>query len=189
MGHARRLAGFLAIAVLVFGAGYIALNTYRRAEPQQCYACKRPIHVHSRTVAFTNGRSRLFCCPACALSEERQEKKPVEIRQLTDFQTGSRLSPDTAYMVKGSDVNMCARVHEFVNADKQRADVHYDRCAPSLLAFGGKREALDFARQHGGAVLPFAKPPPHCSHNPSITNRCHLVGPAKASPSKPLAGC
>lgn len=154
MGVARSI-WVLLIAVGVIVAGYTAFHTLRPSRAEECYACKRPIHAHSRTVAITNGKARAFCCPACALSEQRQEGKPLEVKELTAFLTGAKLSPDDAYVVKGSDVNMCARAHEIFDADKRVADIHYDRCAPSLLAFSDRSEATEFSRQHGGIVLSF----------------------------------
>ena len=154
MGLRRGIVILSVIAIALF-AGYFGVNMYRHAQPEECYACKRPIHAHSRTVAFSNGHSRLFCCPACALSEQRQEGKPVEVKELTAFLTGAKLSPNSAYVVQGSDVNMCARTQELLDADKHAAERHYDRCAPSLLAFSEKKEALEFSRQHGGTVLSF----------------------------------
>ncbi len=79
----------------------------------------------------------------------------MRVTELTAFLTGAKLSPNDAYVIRGSDVNMCAQAHELINADKRQADVHYDRCAPSLLAFAQEREATQFSREHGGAVLPF----------------------------------
>ncbi len=58
-------------------------------------------------------------------------------------------------MVKGSDVNMCMPTRDVIDADKRAADVHYDRCAPSILAFAQRSDAADFAREHGGQVLSF----------------------------------
>ena len=154
MGLRRGIVTLSVIAVALF-AGHFGVNMYRHAQPKECYACKRPIHAHSRTVAFSNGQAKLFCCPACALSERRQEGKPVEVKELTAFLTGAKLSPTFAYVVQGSDVNMCARTQELLDADKHAVERHYDRCAPSLLAFSEKKEALEFSRQHGGAVLSF----------------------------------
>ncbi|MCL5745801.1 MAG: hypothetical protein M1541_18065 [Acidobacteria bacterium] len=65
----------------------------------------------------------MFCCPACALSEHEQEGKPIRVAELTDFLTGAKLSPAAASILKGSDVNMCARTHELIDADKWPADV------------------------------------------------------------------
>jgi hypothetical protein len=151
----RRWLVALAIAAVAAALGYAGFVAYRRAQPESCYACQRPIHAHSRTVAVANGRSRLFCCPACALSEHEQEGKPVQVTELTGFLTGAKLSPNDAYVVKGSDVNMCAHAHEMIDADKQPAGVLYDRCSPSLLAFAQRSEAMQFAREHGGEALPF----------------------------------
>ncbi len=154
MGIARSIWVLLIVAGVIV-AGYTAFVALRTSQAEECYACRRPIHPHSRTVAITNGKARAFCCPACALSEQRQEGKLVEVKELVAFLTGAKLSPDAAYVVKGSDVNMCARAHEIVDADKRAADIHYDRCAPSLLAFSVRSEASEFSRQHGGIVLSF----------------------------------
>ena len=115
------------------------------------------IHAHSRTVGTVNGRARTFCCPACALSEHEQEGKPIRITQLTAFLTGEKLSPPDAFIVKGSDVNMCAQTRELVDDQKRPADLHYDRCSPSMLAFKQKSEAVEFVREHGGEVRPFSE--------------------------------
>jgi hypothetical protein len=151
-----RRGWFSALVVVIFAAvlGLAGLKAFRGSTAEECYACSRLIHAHSRTLALVNGRARLFCCPACALSEHEQEGKPVKVTRLTSFLTGATLSPDSAYIVKGSDVNMCAMMHEIATADKRLADVHYDRCAPSLLAFAQQGEAEEFVREHGGKVLP-----------------------------------
>jgi hypothetical protein len=151
----RRWLLGLAVVAVVAALGYAGFRAYRGAQPEMCYACQRPIHAHSRTVAFAGGRLRLFCCPACALSEREQDGKPVRIVELTAFLTGAKLSPDRAYVVEGSDVNLCARVHEVIDADKRPARLLYDRCSPSLLAFARRSEAVEFQREHGGEVLPF----------------------------------
>lgn len=153
----RRRIVTLAVVAIALGVGYAALQAYRGSQPESCYACQRPIHMHSRTVALVNGRPRLFCCPACALSEHEQEGKPIRVTELTAFLTGEKLSPDHALVVKGSDVNMCATSHGIIDADKRPAPVHYDRCAPSLIAFGHRSEAIQFASQHGGQIYPFSE--------------------------------
>ena len=141
------------LAVLILA--YAGWTSFAHADADQCYACKRPIHAHSKTVAFIEGRSRLFCCPACALSQHQQTGKSVVIAQLTSFLTGKALSPDNAYVVRASDVNMCERTRELVDADKRSADLHYDRCAPSLIAFAGRSAAVLASELHGGEVLAF----------------------------------
>ena len=147
----------LACVLVAVALGFAGWRTVAHADADQCYACNRPIHAHSKTVALADGRLRLFCCPACALSQHQQVGKPIHITELTSFLTGKALSPDQAYVVKGSDVNMCERTKELLGADKQAADLHYDRCAPSLLAFAQRNEAVQFTREHGGEVMPFSQ--------------------------------
>jgi hypothetical protein len=143
------------LAVLVLG--YAGWKSFAQADADQCYACKRQVHAHSKTVAFIDGRSRVFCCPACALSQSQQMGKTITITRLTSFLTGKALSPDNAYIVRASDVNMCERTKELVDGDKRAADLRYDRCAPSLIAFAGRSDAVQFAREHGGEVMPFSQ--------------------------------
>jgi hypothetical protein len=151
-----RWGGFAAVLVVLV-LGYAAWRSFANSNAAGCYACNRAIHAHSKTVALVNGRPRRFCCPACALSQHEQTGKPVNIIQLTSFLTGTSLSPDHAYVVKASDVNMCERTKELLSPDKRPADLRYDRCAPSLLAFAQREDAVEFARQHGGEVLPFSQ--------------------------------
>jgi hypothetical protein len=150
-GWLSALLAVITVAVLAFAG----LKEFRPSRVEECYACSRVVHAHSRTVALVNGHERLFCCPACALSEHAQEGKPVKVTQLASYLTGATLSPESAYLVKGSDINMCATTHEIMTPDKRPADVHYDRCAPSLLAFARQDEAVAFTHEHGGKVLRF----------------------------------
>ncbi len=145
----------LAVVPVLVGLGYAAFSVYRGSQTQQCYACQRAVHTQMRTVALVAGRARVFCCPACALSEHEQEGKPIKITELTDFLTGAKLAADQAFLVRGSDVNLCTRTHELVVAEKQPADLHYDRCSPSLLAFRKRSDAVPFVQEHGGKILPF----------------------------------
>jgi hypothetical protein len=151
----KRLLGVLVLLAAAIGLGYAAFTAYRHSQPEQCYACLRPIHAHSRTAAIVDGKPRTFCCPACALSEHEQERKPILVTELTDYLTGAKLSPSNAFLVRGSDVNLCVRAHSMLHADKRAAQLHYDRCLPGLLAFASRDQAMQFAREHGGQVLPF----------------------------------
>jgi hypothetical protein len=144
MGRAMRIAG----VVLVILLGILLLEV--RGTSEVCYACQRGVHAHSKTVAEAGGRAHLFCCPACALSQH------AKITGLTSFATSAALAPDNAWVVRGSDVNMCVRTQELIGADKRAADLRYDRCLPGILAFARREEAARFAAEHGGEVLRFA---------------------------------
>ena len=153
----KRWLSVLAGVVIAVGLAYAAFSVYRGSQAEQCYACQRVVHAHMRTVGIMGGRERVFCCPACALSEHEQIGKPIQITELTDFLTGAKMAPDRAFLVKGSDVNMCAQTRELVGVDKRPAELHYDRCAPSLLAFGQRSDAVQFVREHRGEVLSFSE--------------------------------
>ena len=106
--------------------------------------------------AWLGTAGSLFCCPACALTAHDQNGKAVRVVELTDYETNAALSPDRAYVVRGSDVNPCAQSDGPVGPDKQPTVVHFDRCSPSLLAFATGQSAASFAREHGGEVFSFS---------------------------------
>ena len=149
--------GAAVVLAVVLGLGYAGWRISRFSEPQVCQVCNRPIHAHSRTVGLVGDRRELFCCPACASTTHDQDGRPVRIVELTDYETGSPLSPSQAYIVRGSDVNTCAQQHGPVGPDKQPTHIHFDRCSPSLLAFAGREAAARFAKEHGGDLLSFSE--------------------------------
>lgn len=155
----KRTGVWLGVAFLLaalLGLGYAGWRTWRASEAQVCQACSRPIHSHTRTVGLVGNHRELFCCPACALTTHDQSGRAVRIVELTDYETNSALAPSQAYLVRGSDVNMCAQRHGPVDPDKQPTAVHFDRCSPSLLAFARQDAAARFAKAHGGDVLSFS---------------------------------
>ncbi|MCZ2075816.1 MAG: nitrous oxide reductase accessory protein NosL [Bryobacterales bacterium] len=122
---------------------------------QLCDACRRPLHANSATLAEMGGRRQVFCCPACALSARTQGSDGFRIAALTDYATGKTLAPEAALLVRGSDVNLCARVRPLIDEVKEPHPVHYDRCTPSLIAFADKTAAARFMEAHGGRVMRF----------------------------------
>ena len=80
----------------------------------------------------------------------------MTVSELTDYETGGRLRPSGAFLVEASDVNPCIQPHNhLLDAGKPAAAMHFDRCAPGLLAFAGRHEAERFAALHGGRVRSF----------------------------------
>jgi hypothetical protein len=149
------IVAILAIA-FISAAGYGAWSYVRARENQSCAACKRPVHKHSRTLAVADGKQSGYCCPACALSDRLQSGARVQVTALTDHTTGTRIPSERAWVVRGSDFNMCARAAADPRPDKHPMEAHYDRCSPGLVAFSSESAAAAFVRQHGGHVLRFA---------------------------------
>jgi hypothetical protein len=120
-----------------------------------CDACRRPLHTNSATLAELGGRRQVFCCPACAVSARMQGRDRFKIAAFTDYATGKALTPSSALLVRGSDVNLCARVHPLIDEVKEAHPVHFDRCTPSFIAFSDKAAATRFIEAHGGTVVRF----------------------------------
>ena len=99
----------LTCVLVTLALAYVGWATFPAAHGMKCYACKRPIHAHSKTVAFADGRSRLFCCPACALSQHQQMGKPIKITQVTSFLTGKAIFRPIAPMLFRAATSTCAR--------------------------------------------------------------------------------
>jgi len=145
------------LAILVVSAAAFATWSHVLSREQEvCAACRRPVHSHSRTVAIAHGKKAQYCCPACALSEQVQRHARLEVTALTDYDTGASIPPDGAWLVRGSDSNMCARMAGSLRPDKHPMEAHYDRCSPGMVAFSSQASATAFVRNHGGQVVRFA---------------------------------
>lgn len=126
------------------------------AHANECQMCRRPVHAESRTVAAVNGKPELFCCLACAIAAGEQGAKSLKIERIADYDTRAHLDPARAFLVRNSDVNPCSHKHSLIDASKHPSEVTYDRCSPSVLAFGSRQAAQQFMAHHGGALVRLA---------------------------------
>lgn len=155
MQRRSALAAIVAILVLA-GLGYSAWHFVKERSDQSCGACRRPVHSHMKTVAMVDGKRGVYCCLACALSEQQQSGRRVQVVETTDFLSNNPLNPENSYVVRNSDVNPCLQHHPAVGENNQPLEALFDRCTPSVLAFQDQKEARAFASQHGGQVLRFS---------------------------------
>ena len=154
----RRIISWVGVIVFLGLAGAFFYGwrvSLERANEGVCFACQRPVHSHLRTVALVDGKPKVFCCPACALSARRQGNKGVRITELVDYLTGAKLRPSEAYLVRDSDVNPCLMHHPLIDQSMNPMAVSYDRCTPSSLAFADAGGASDFISKHGGHLVRF----------------------------------
>lgn len=149
----RPLLMVLAAVLVVSGFAFAGWRYVQARENQICAACERPVHQNARTVASVDGKRIAYCCPACALSERRQTGRDVKLISLTDYGTGSPVNPESAFLVRGSEINACARHTATPGLDKHPMESHFDRCSPGVLAFATMAAAESFAREHGGEVM------------------------------------
>lgn len=143
----RAFFGWVSLAALA------GCNRHHSHAGELCRACQRPVHEPTSTVGILGGKRVTFCCPMCAISEAKQLGQDVHVTALTDFPSQEEISPDSAILVKGSDVNPCSQHAPALSADKRPMQVAFDRCAPSLLAFANRSAAEAFAHDHGGTLL------------------------------------
>ncbi len=150
------ILGLLVLLALASALGYTAWRM-RSPAVANCDVCMRPLHERSKATGLVEGRKLTFCCPACALTADRQMKGGVKILQLTDYAADIPLKPEDAFIVTGSDMNHCVHPRVLFDREKQPSSMDFDRCSPSMIAFASREDAEAFARAHGGAIAPFAE--------------------------------
>lgn len=154
----RNISRFGPLALIFVIAGllvYLGWQTF--AEPAQavCGMCGRAVHLASRVDGVADGDALTFCCAACALRAEKQGIRDLRVTRVFDYETGAALDPQEATTVVGSNVNLCMREHVLMDAHKETSELHFDRCAPSILAFKSEAAADKFRKEHGGVVKSF----------------------------------
>ena len=149
----KRIA-ILVIAVLLVAAGVAWWRVYAPGQTARCAVCTRTIHPGMMTGYQVAGEAaqKEACCAACVLAYGRQSGRRVTVEHVSDYVTGGRLPPKRATFVVGSDEHPCSRQQMLVTEPGTPVHVHYDRCEPSLIAFGEGERAQAFAREHGGNV-------------------------------------
>jgi hypothetical protein len=157
MSRNRFSVGLAVLATLALGLAWLGWTTLRPADAKECHACGRPIHEQALTIGLDDGSRETYCCLSCALTHHQQSGDTVEIVELRDYETGRRLSPEEAYVVRESDVNLCMRHPMLADREGSASTMEFDRCSPSMLAFATRERAEEFQHQHGGILLPFSQ--------------------------------
>lgn len=133
----------------LFASGYWAMN---RHSAMVCGFCQRHVTPQARVVAEVGGHRRVACCVHCALTEGRQEKKPVRFIEVTDYHTGETLKPEQAWYVDGSRIVVCEHNMTKMDETKQAMSMSFDRCSPGTFAFRDRQAAEMFVAENGGIV-------------------------------------
>ncbi|HYN15961.1 MAG TPA: hypothetical protein VES66_09265 [Terriglobales bacterium] len=139
----------LVVIAVLFASGYRLMN--RRSETV-CGFCQRHINPRSRVVAEVGGRTRTVCCAHCAVTEARQEHKPLRLIEVTDYLSGDKLNPEQAWYVDGSRVVACEHDMARMDVTKHAEQLAFDRCSPGTFAFHDRKSAEAFVEQNGGAL-------------------------------------
>jgi hypothetical protein len=158
----RSLPILASLAVLLALALAAAACGFSQAKCEQCG------RMECGNLAFTihlrGGKTVETCCPRCGLHAIESGNLDVQSMTARDFNSKAPLAAETAFYVDGSDVTPCATAELAKGAggseppkDERGCCLtkQFDRCLPSLLAFGSKEAADAFSREHGGDVRSF----------------------------------
>lgn len=153
MGKQRLAVFVVLLAVTLAAAGPPAWRWWNDSHPGHCSVCHRPEHSDSLVKAKPEGESAFdACCLSCVLSYQRQTGKTVRVLSVTEHETGRAIDPRGATFLVGSEVSPCQHDMVHFGDDKSMADIRWDRCLPSILAFASHDEAEAFRGRHGGEL-------------------------------------
>jgi len=143
-----------ALMLLVVVGGLLIAGewTVKRRSETVCGFCNRPIQPNLGVVAEVGGRTRRVCCARCAITEARQESKPLRLISVTDYTSGRTLYPERAWFVEDSRAIACNHDMAMVDQNKQVEHLAFDRCSPGTFAFARKDDADEFVARNGGVV-------------------------------------
>ncbi len=141
--------GLLAVVVVLLLGG--EWSVHQRSE-EVCGICARHINPKAGVIAEVGGQRHRVCCAHCAVTEGLQEHKPVKLIEVTDYASGRKLDPATAWYVDGSRIVACEHDMSRMSETKEIVPATFDRCSPGTFAFANRSEADDFAAANGGAV-------------------------------------
>ena len=150
---AKKASIYSAIVLIVFVglfAGSYLLMSHR--SQMQCGFCQRTINPRAHVVAEVGGKRRDVCCTHCAVTEARQEKKPLRLIEVTDYPTGKMVSPEGAWFVEDSRVIACEHNMSKMDESKHAEQVAFDRCSPGTFAFTDRKAAEEFVAENGGVL-------------------------------------
>ncbi|MBZ5639451.1 MAG: nitrous oxide reductase accessory protein NosL [Acidobacteriia bacterium] len=140
----------------------VTLAAVTAACSTQAKVCEQCGRAECRNLSFDvrhqDGTVVQTCCPRCALHYLAGAHPPVASLAVRDFDTAGRIDATLAFYVEGSEVAPCTASAGSPPRDERGCCMKtvYDRCLPSLLAFGSSAKAETFARQHGGTIRTFA---------------------------------
>ncbi len=150
---ARKIS-FAAIVLLFIVAGLLIAGRWslHEAAQESCGICQRHINPQAGVIAEVGTRRVHVCCAHCAITEGRQEHKPVRLIEVTDYTSGSKLDPSKAWYVDGSRVVACTHDMSQMNEMKQMDMTAFDRCSPGTFAFSSREAAESFMAKNGGVI-------------------------------------
>lgn len=141
------------VVVLILGgllvSGYWSLY---RHQHNSCGYCQRPVNPKLAVIAVIDGVERRVCCASCAMTEARQQRKPLRLKSVTDYVTGRSLNPADAWFVVDGRAMACTHEMAMTDETKHLIQESFDRCAPGAFAFSSEQQARSFVQANGGML-------------------------------------
>ena len=140
----------LVVLATMFSGGYLLMNSRSKTT---CGFCQRHINPKARVVADVGGSTRTVCCAHCAVTEARQENKPLRLIEVTDYHSGKPINPEQAWYVDGGRIMACEHDMSRMDETKRAEQITFDRCSPGTFAFEDQKAAMAFVKENGGTLL------------------------------------
>jgi hypothetical protein len=145
----------LVLAILV---GTVIFRREAGRTNQICEVCQRPVHAGMGYRLVLAKGSQTACCPRCGIHYDLNHPGIVHAAFAKDFYTGAEIPAEKAYYVEGGNEVYCAHVKPLERKElESSAQLAYDRCLPTLVAFKTRPEAETYQKEHGGRVLNYAQ--------------------------------
>lgn len=154
----RRLilsTSMLVVAILV---GAVVLRYEAERSNQICQVCKRPVHAGMGYRLVLADGSKTACCPRCGMHFDLLHPGTVRQALAKDFYTGVEIPSEKASYVEGGNEQYCSHVQPMERKQPESsAELAYDRCTPTLVAFATEAGAQKYQREHGGRLLNYSQ--------------------------------
>ena len=150
----QKKAGLAVFTLVLLALLAVGGYEYQQSRtPQTCGFCQRPLHDRLWVLAEIDGDRQHVCCPQCAVTEGRQEHKPIRLIMVHDYASGRELDPKQAWYVNQSQAIACS--HDAMRMDEMKHSqaLAFDRCSPGAFAFAKREAAEVFISQNGGQLL------------------------------------
>ncbi len=154
----RRLILSTSMLVLAVLVGTVILRHEAERTNQICQVCQRPVHAGMGYRLVLAKGSEAACCPRCGIHYDLNHPGIVHAAFAKDFYTGAEIPAEKAYYDEGGNEVYCAHVKPLERKElESSAQLAYDRCLPTLVAFKTRAEAETYQQEHGGRVLDYAE--------------------------------
>jgi len=154
----RRLIFSASMLVLAILVGTVIFRREAGRTNQICEVCQRPVHAGMGYRLVLAKGSQTACCPRCGIHYDLNHPGIVHAAFAKDFYTGAEIPAEKAYYVEGGNEVYCAHVKPLERKElESSAQLAYDRCLPTLVAFKTRPEAETYQKEHGGRVLNYAQ--------------------------------